>query len=100
MNAAQRSEAVFAGEMIDCGPFALKDWRIPQCETERALHRQVGADQAERTTRQLLREAAPGDRSIVGITENVPEDRWRTSFAAILQTLNECGRLPIRPETF
>ncbi len=51
------------------------------------------------TTRQLLREAAPGDRFIVGITENVPEDRWRLSFAVILQTLNECGRLPIRPET-
>lgn len=50
------------------------------------------------TTRQLLREAAPGDRFIVGITENVPEDQWRVSFATILQTLNECGRLPIRGE--
>jgi len=51
------------------------------------------------TTRQLLREAAPGDRTIVGITENVPEERWRVSFSTILQTLNECGRLPIRPES-
>lgn len=51
------------------------------------------------TTRQLLREAAPGDRFVVGITENVPEDRWRESFSTILATLDEYGRLPIRPES-
>lgn len=50
------------------------------------------------TTRQILREAAPGDRFIVGITENVPDHRWRESFSVILTTLNTCGQLPIRPE--
>ncbi len=49
------------------------------------------------TTRQLLKQAAPGDRFIMGITENVPDDRWRESFAAILETCNEFGRLPIDP---
>ena len=49
------------------------------------------------TTRQLLKEAAPGDRFIMGITENVPENRWRESFAAILRTCNEAGVLPVDP---
>jgi len=53
----------------------------------------------EATTRQILKEAAPGDRFIVGITENVPENRWRESFAAILHTLNTCGWLPIRADS-
>ena len=136
MNAAQRIEAVFAGDLIDCVPFALKGWRIPQCEAERTLRNQgmcvfdarsvyqthspnvqtetlhfsregvgyqrttIRTPKGELSTlsRQLLREAAPGDRFIIGITENVPEDRWRVSFSAILNTLNEYGRLPILPE--
>jgi len=48
------------------------------------------------TTKQILKEAAPGDRFIVGITENVPENRWRESFYTILKTLNEFGKLPIK----
>ena len=47
------------------------------------------------TTRQLLRESAPGDRFVVGITETVPDDRWPESFQTILSTLNECGKLPV-----
>ena len=50
----------------------------------------------EAETRKLLREAAPGDRFIVGITENVPESCWRESFTTILRTCNEHGRLPLR----
>jgi hypothetical protein len=50
----------------------------------------------EETTKQILREAAPGDRFIVGITENVPESRWRESFYTILKTINRYGKLPIR----
>jgi hypothetical protein len=46
-------------------------------------------------TRQILKDAAPGDRFIVGITENVPENRWRESFRTILDTCRECGTLPI-----
>ncbi len=47
------------------------------------------------TTRKLLQDAAPGDRFIIGITENVPENRWRESFRTILNTCNEYGKLPI-----
>ena len=49
------------------------------------------------TTRQLLKEVAPGDRFIMEITENVPNNRWRESFAAILKTCNKFGKLPIDP---
>jgi hypothetical protein len=47
------------------------------------------------TTKQILKESAPGDRFIIGITENVPENRWRESFYTILKTVNEFGKLPI-----
>jgi hypothetical protein len=50
----------------------------------------------EETTRQLLRQAAPGDRLLVGITEDVSGDRWRDNFAAILRVLREEGQLPLR----
>jgi len=53
------------------------------------------ADVIAETTKQMLKEAAPGDRFIVGITENVPENRWRESFYTILSTLNKFGKLPI-----
>jgi len=58
----------------------------------------ASAEVIEETTKQLLREAAPGDRFIVGITENVPDSRWRESFYTILRTLNEYGKLPIRTD--
>jgi len=54
-----------------------------------------GPDVVEETTRQLLEEAAPGDGFLIGITENVPPDRWQESFAAISRTIDEHGRYPI-----
>lgn len=50
----------------------------------------------EATTRRLLQEAAPGDRFLMGITEDVPEDRWRANFLAISHVLDQDGRLPLR----
>ncbi|MBM3214181.1 hypothetical protein FJZ36_04620 [Candidatus Poribacteria bacterium] len=46
-------------------------------------------------TIRILEEAAPGDRFVIGITENVPEGRWRESFRAILDACNEFGITPI-----
>ena len=37
MNSRERLEAIFAGEMVDRIPFALKGWRVPQCQAEREL---------------------------------------------------------------
>ncbi|MBN1343358.1 MAG: hypothetical protein JXQ73_11795, partial [Phycisphaerae bacterium] len=34
----------------------------------------------EATARRILREAAPGERFLVGITENVPSDCWQRTF--------------------
>lgn len=51
-------------------------------------------------TRQILKDAAPGDRFIMGITENVPENRWRESFRTILETCKACGQIPIDADRF
>jgi len=50
----------------------------------------------EDMTRHLLREAAPGNRFIIGITEDLPPGRWRENYAAILRVCNSEGRTPIR----
>jgi hypothetical protein len=47
----------------------------------------------EEMTRQLLGEAAPGDRFLVGITEDVPAERWRENYRAILNVLRTDGWL-------
>lgn len=46
-------------------------------------------------TRQILREAAPGNGLLIGITEDVPADRWQANFAAILSVINAEGHLPL-----
>ena len=37
MTCRERIERIFKGELVDCVPFALKGWRISQCEMERTL---------------------------------------------------------------
>ena len=49
----------------------------------------------EEATRQILREAAPGDRFLIGVTETVPADKWQQSFSAILRVISTEGRLPL-----
>lgn len=49
----------------------------------------------ESHTRQLLQEAAPGDRLLVGITEDIPAHRWQRSLQAISRGIEKYGRLPI-----
>lgn len=53
-------------------------------------------EQVERTTRRILKEAAPGDRLIIGITEDMPKHRWQQSMLAISRVAREEGQLPIR----
>lgn len=43
----------------------------------------------------ILDEAAPGQRFLVGITEDIPEDAWRTSLGTIARTIAEHGSLPL-----
>ncbi len=49
----------------------------------------------EEVTRQMLREAAPGNRFIIGITEDLPPGRWQGNYEAILRVCNTYGRTPI-----
>lgn len=40
-------------------------------------------------TIELIEEAAPGNGFIIGITEDVPEDRWQDNFKAIIDGVDE-----------
>ena len=46
-------------------------------------------DTIRRTTRELIAAAAGTDRLIVGITEDVPPDRWQANFLAISEAIRE-----------
>jgi hypothetical protein len=48
-----------------------------------------------RATRELLRQAAPGGGFLLGITENVPDDKLPESLDAIGEVLDEVGRCPL-----
>lgn len=50
----------------------------------------------ERTTEQILREAAPGDRFIMGVTEDMPPWAYQKSMSAISRVINQKGKLPLR----
>jgi hypothetical protein len=43
----------------------------------------------EQTTRELIETAAPGNRFILGITEDVPEDRWQESLLLMARVIHE-----------
>jgi len=55
-------------------------------------------DEIVEYTRQMLRDVAPGDGFIVGITENIPNAVWQTSVSAISHALAEAGALPLPVE--
>lgn len=48
----------------------------------------------------LLQEAIPGDRFLIGITENIPETVLERSLKTISQTLQEKGALPLSSVNF
>ena len=54
-----------------------------------------GPEAVERTALDLLEQSKPGNRLIVGLTEDVPEALWQESFSIISHVLNTRGRLPI-----
>jgi hypothetical protein len=53
------------------------------------------ADFIEEITKKILKEAVPGDKFLIGITEDVPEDRWQESFLVISKTIEKYGKLPL-----
>jgi uroporphyrinogen-III decarboxylase len=56
-----------------------------------------GPEKIRRFTVNLLEEAAPGDRFIVSITEDIPQEYLKTSLKLLVETIHEYGRLPIKP---
>jgi len=42
-------------------------------------------------TAQLIKEAAPGNGFIIGITEDVPEERWQKNFLTIMDAIDNVG---------
>ena len=43
-----------------------------------------------RTARELIQAAAGTNRLIMGITEDVPPDRWQENFMAISEVIHQC----------
>jgi hypothetical protein len=46
----------------------------------------------EEVTRRMIDEAEPGNRFIIGITEDVPRDRWQQNMVAISRVVNGADR--------
>jgi len=57
----------------------------------------IAGQEAIRThTLDLLQQASPGDRFLVGITEDVPSEVRKESLTTIAQTIHENGSLPVK----
>jgi uroporphyrinogen-III decarboxylase len=86
---------------------------VPTCDVTVAEARQVWPDKVlwlnfpssvhlespgriREETLRILREAAPGRSFLIGITEDIPEDRWRNSLTTISQTVLEWGSYPLQ----
>jgi hypothetical protein len=59
-----------------------------------SVHLQPAAEIAA-MAQAILKQAAPGQGFLIGITEDVPKHRWQESFRVILRTCNHEGRTPI-----
>lgn len=46
-------------------------------------------EEIKRKTIELIEQAAPGNGFIIGITEDVPQDRWKDNFTAIMDGVDE-----------
>ncbi len=75
---------------------ALEAWpdKVLWINFPSSVHHQ-GSEGVVEHVRKILAEAAPGDRFIMGITEDVPDDKWETTFPALMRVVNEEGRLPL-----
>ncbi|MFP4249231.1 MAG: hypothetical protein ACLFU7_06205 [Armatimonadota bacterium] len=55
-------------------------------------------EEMEEVTADLLRQAAPGNGLLIGVTEDVPEGRLFPGLRAINRAIHEHGRLPVTTE--
>jgi len=75
---------------------ALEAWpsKVLWINFPSSVHLRSNQD-VELETIKLLRESAPGNRLIIGITEDIPPHRNKESLLTISKAINEYGRLPI-----
>ena len=78
------------GEALDIWPDKVLWINFPS-----SVHLQ-GPEGIEKAMLDILEQAKPGNRLLVGVTEDVPDNRWQESFQVISRVLNTAGRLPIR----
>ncbi|MEM3569166.1 MAG: uroporphyrinogen decarboxylase family protein [Thermoproteota archaeon] len=55
-----------------------------------------GSQEVERHMIRLLREAAPGDRVVMGITEDMPLNMMQEGLRSIIRTIRRHGKYPIK----
>ena len=90
MTPRQRVEAALRGEPVDRVPLTMYKSMVPQCEVERRLRNaDLCIDAIEKVMHELLDQAAPAMRLIVGITEDIPVDRWQDNMLAIAGVLTD-----------
>ncbi len=53
------------------------------------------SEEIEAYCHHMLRAVAPGDRFLVGVTENIPDEHWQRSMTTISRVLGEHGKLPL-----
>ena len=49
----------------------------------------------EKYTIDMIRSIAPGDRFLIGCTENYPMERWQLSFGAVASAIRKAGKYPV-----
>lgn len=69
---------------------ALKAWpgKVMWINFPSSVHL-FSIDKIKQTTRELIQAAAGTNRLIIGITEDIPEDRWQGNLLAISETIDE-----------
>lgn len=53
------------------------------------------AEQIRRATKEILQAVVPGNRFLLGVTEDIPEHCWRTSLNTIMDAIDEYGILQL-----
>ncbi len=56
----------------------------------------ASVEKVREITKEILRAVSPGDRFLLGITEDVPGESWRRSLNAILDVLERYGNIPMK----
>jgi len=95
----QRYLAALAGKMPDRVPFVIWNNKLPGGDIDRQLLKLQACIVNKSTvyrlsTPDILKQAAPGNRFIVGVSENI-SNRGRNALIPLVQTIHNLGKNPI-----